>query len=62
MDSDRVSNMVELAMAEKRKEYKEQTWEVYAVYSDGTFQLLSNLGYSIDGVDRKSFRVIKTYL
>lgn len=44
---------------EVRKNNREQEWTIWGIYADGTFQLLSDLGYVKDGVNRYEFRKIK---
>lgn len=51
--------VVDNAVKEQQKENKEQEWEVYAVKSDGKFELRSELGYSQDNVSRSDFRILK---
>lgn len=51
--------VVDDATAEQRKINKEQIWTVWAVKADGTFELLSDYGYSQDNVSRSDFRLIK---
>ena len=46
------------AKKEQRKENREQDWTVWAIYADGTFKLLSDMGYEQDCVRRYEFRII----
>jgi hypothetical protein len=41
-----------------RKENREQKWFVHGIFSDGTYELLSELGYSQKGLQRNDFRLI----
>ncbi len=53
------NRVVDDAVREQQKINKEQEWEVYAVKSDGKFELKSEYGYSQDNVSRSDFRIIK---
>lgn len=56
----RYSNrVVDDAVKEQLKDNKRMDWEVFAVKSDGTFELRSDMGYSQDDVSRSDFRIIK---
>jgi hypothetical protein len=52
-------SVVDERCKEQRKENKEQEWLVWAVKADGTFDLLSDMGYEQCNVSRNEFRLIK---
>lgn len=58
MDYEQTQRMIRRAKAELRKQNKEQQWTVWAVKADGTFDLLSDMGYSQENVSRSDFRLI----
>ena len=43
----------------QRKENREQTWIVWGIFNDGTYELLSEIGYSQKGLQRNNFRIIR---
>ena len=51
--------VIDERVKEQRDDNKNQEWIVWAVKYDGTFELLSDMGYSQNNVNRYDFRVIK---
>jgi len=58
MDHVRVRRMVEQAKRELRKRNKEQNWMVNSIHANGTFDLVSDLGYEQNNVSRSDFRLL----
>ena len=50
--------VVDEVVKESRKRNKEQDWQVWSIHADGTFTLLSDMGYQQENVSRSDFRVI----
>ncbi len=44
--------------AKYRDIFKNQSWVVWGIFADGTFDLWSDMGYQEKGVKRNSFRLI----
>jgi hypothetical protein len=50
--------VVDERVKEQLRDNKEQKWQVWSIHADGTFTLLSDLGYEQSNVKRNDFRVI----
>lgn len=50
--------VVDIATKEARERNKKQSWEVFSIHSDGTFTLMSDMGYEQSFVSRSDFRIL----